>query len=336
MHAAIIDSENHQIKIREISAPELSADHVLIQLKAAGLNHRDLWIQKGSYKNIHYPCQLGSDGAGIVVSTGVEVNNHWLDKPVLINPSLNWGPRRQGQGKNFEILGMPSKGTFAEFISVPVENVYPLPGHLSFVQAAALPLGGLTAYRALFYRGQARKGQSVLITGIGGGVATLLMQFAVAAGLRVYVTSSSDSKIETALSMKATAGANYTIPTWKETILEAEPEGFDLIIDSAAGNSFPVLLELIKTGGTIVNFGGTDGKIPGLIPQRLFWKQANILGTTMGSAEDFSQMLDFVSENRIIPVIDKQFKFEQIESAFNYLADQTQFGKIVINFGDDV
>lgn len=325
---------NTPLLIEQVPEPQPSAGEVLIRIKAAGLNHRDLWILKGAYGDDQYPCILGSDGAGVVEELGSGVDDHWLNQRVLINPSLNWGPRRQHQGRDFEILGMPSQGTFAQKVCVPVVNVFPLPGGFTYEQAAALPLGGLTAYRALFYRGNAQPGQNVLITGIGGGVATMLLQFAAAAGLNVYVSSSSDEKIQNALSLKAVAGVNYSHPTWNDELRERLPEGFDLVIDGAGGENFPILLELVTTGGKIVTYGGTAGKIPRIIPRSIFWNQISILGTTMGSPMDFSQMLEFVEQHNIHPVVDRVFLFKDILEAFDHLTHQQQFGKVVLTLDE--
>ena len=332
MRAAIIKSANEPIILETIPDPQPGPGEVVVEIKAAALNHRDLWIQKGAYHNKQYPCVLGSDGAGIVIATGQGVEKDLVNRAVLINPALHWGDRRQGHGDNFQILGMPTNGTFAEQVAVPAENITELPKGWNFEMGAALPLAGLTAYRALFYRGAAQKGQTLLITGIGGGVATFLLSFAVAAELKVYVTSSADEKINMATKLGATKGVLYTEDSWTDQLREAVPEGFDLIIDSAGGANFPKLLQLIKTGGKIVNFGGTAGKIPEIIPQRIFWKQASILGTTMGSPVDFSEMVKFADSREITPVIDQVFAFEEVAEAFKHMENQRQFGKILLKF----
>jgi zinc-binding alcohol dehydrogenase/oxidoreductase len=332
MRAAIIKSVNEPIVIEKMPDPQPGPGEVVVQLRAAALNHRDLWIQKGAYHNKQYPCVLGSDGAGVVIATGTDVDKGLLNRAVLINPALHWGQRRQGHDKDFQILGMPTNGTFAEQVVVPAANVTDLPPGWNFEMGAALPLAGLTAYRALFYRGAAESGQTLLITGIGGGVATFLLTFAVAAGLRVYVSSSSEDKISMATNLGAAQGVLYTEESWTRQLLDAEPGGFDLIIDSAGGENFPKLLQLIKTGGKIVNFGGTAGKIPEIIPQRIFWKQASILGTTMGSPVDFAEMVKFAQAKEVRPVIDQVFAFEDVAEAFKHMESQQQFGKILLKF----
>jgi len=334
MKAVVLNELGGEFTIKEIEKPSPRHGEVLVKLKAAALNHRDLWIRQGKYFLKEFPAVLGSDGAGVVESVAEGVSNDLVGKNVIINPSLNWGSRREGHGSDFQILGMPSQGTFAEYVCVPAENIFPIPIGLSFEKAAALPLAGLTAYRAMFYRGALKRGEKLLITGVGGGVAGFLLSFGVRAGAQVYVTSSSNAKIDQALSLGALNGVLYTSNKWQEELLEMLPEGFDLIIDSAGGPDFLQLIQLLKTGGRIVNFGGTAGKIPELIPARLFWKQASILGTTLGSPTDFEQMLSFVTEYIVTPIVDKVFELKDVRQAFDYMQNQLQFGKIVLRISD--
>jgi zinc-binding alcohol dehydrogenase/oxidoreductase len=334
MKAIVLNELGGAFKLENVKIPEPAAGEVLVRIAAAALNHRDLWIKQGKYFLKEYPCVLGSDGAGVIASAGTGVSEELIGKKVVINPSLHWGPRREGHGKDFQILGMPTQGTFAEFVCVPVENVFPIPNGLGFEKAAALPLAGLTAYRAMFYRGGLKRGEKVLITGIGGGVASFLLSFGVRADAIVYATSSSHGKIKQAISLGAINGVLYTDENWTDQLLEMEPDGFDLIIDSAGGPEFLQLINLLKTGGKIVNFGGTAGKIPEMIPAKLFWKQASILGTTMGSPTDFEQMLTFVTEFIVTPTVDKVFPLEDVQAAFDHMQNQSQFGKIVLRIAD--
>ncbi|MBM4173720.1 MAG: alcohol dehydrogenase, partial [Ignavibacteria bacterium] len=176
MKAVLLNSKESAIIVDEIPAPIHGIDEVLIALQASALNHRDVWISKGLYAKIHYPVIPGSDGAGIVISSSTKQTP--VGSRVLINPNINWGENSSIQSSRYEILGMPSQGTMAEMISVPAHRVHPIPEHLTFEQAAALPLAGLTAYRAVFTKGLIQSGNTVLITGIGGGVALMAMQFA--------------------------------------------------------------------------------------------------------------------------------------------------------------
>ncbi len=334
MKAIVLKELNGAFILEDINKPEPREGEVLVRIAAAALNHRDLWIKQGKYFLKEYPSVLGSDGAGIVESVGAGVSEELIGNKVVINPALRWGPRRQGHGKDFQILGMPTQGTFAEYVCVQAENAYPIPIGLNFEKAAALPLAGLTAYRAMFYRGSLKRGEKVLITGVGGGVASFLLSFGVRAEAMVYVTSSSQDKIKQAVLLGAINGVLYTDENWTEQLLEMEPDGFDLIIDSAGGPEFLQLINLLTTGGKIVNFGGTAGKIPELIPARLFWKQASILGTTMGSPTDFEQMLSFVTEFIVNPIIDRVFGMEEVQAAFDHMQNQSQFGKIVLRIAD--
>lgn len=329
MKAIVFENTETPAGIKEIDKPKPGKGEVLVKLVAGSLNRRDYWIKKGIYQGSIFPCTVGSDGAGIIEKVGHGVDSHLKDKEVIINPALHWGANPGYHGDNFQILGLPRQGTFAEYVCVPAENIWNKPPHLSFEQASALPLAGLTAYRALFTRGGLKKDENVLITGVGGGVSMFLMKFALAAGARVFVTSSSEKKIKKAIQLGATDGALYTEDNWDKTILTASG-GFELIIDSAAGKNFGLFPSLLKTGGKIVNFGGTAGKIPEMTAAKLFWKQASVLGTTMGSPEDFNNMIQFVQKHKIQPEIDKIFPFEDAELAFKHMENQEQFGKIVL------
>lgn len=292
---------------------------VFIRLKAAALNKRDFWITQGKYPGLVFPLIPGSDGAGLMD-----------DREVIINPGMDWGDDPHIFSPAFKILGMPDKGTFAEFTHVPEQNVYPKPSYLTWVEAAAIPVAGVTAYRALFTRGLAAHGQTVLITGIGGGVATMALLFAKAAGLDVWVTSSSQQKIAKAIEHGAQGGVLYTENGWENEVLKLSNKKFDLVIDGAGGSTFSALLSLMNPGGKIVMYGGTAGLIKDLSPQRLFWKQLDILGSTMGSPADFSAMLDFIQHHQIRPIISHVFSLDEINDALRVVGEGRQFGKVCI------
>lgn len=318
MKALALLEQNQWPKSVETVQPVPGENQVLVNIQAAALNRRDVWIVNGRYPGISYPIILGSDGAGL---TG--------DKKVIIQPGINWGSNEKVQSKTYQIMGLPTNGTFAEFLTVDKNQVFEMPPHLVFEEAAALPLAGLTAFRILFSRCQAKHGERLLITGIGGGVAVLCLQFAIAAGLSVHVTSSSDSKIERAIGLGASGGANYSNSDWPEH-LKKQAENFDIILDSAGGDGFPDLVKLCAPAGRIGIYGGTKGPIPVLSPQLIFWRQISILGSTMGSDTDFSEMLAFVAKHRIVPIIDSVFLIEEGEKAFERLESGKQFGKVVL------
>lgn len=178
MKAIVSTGAGEALQSVEMPIPKPQKGEVLVKLKAAAINHRDWLIQKGQYVNLKYPIVPGSDGAGRIQLLGENVENCIVDQEVIINPALNWGDNNNAAGKDFKILGLPENGCFAEYVVVPASAIYPKPSHLSFEEAAALPLCGLTGYRALVTRGKVSKGQKVLITGIGGAVAQAIMQFA--------------------------------------------------------------------------------------------------------------------------------------------------------------
>ncbi|MBF9142339.1 zinc-binding dehydrogenase [Hymenobacter properus] len=332
MRALQLDAIHQPATVCDVPTPTPGPGEILVRLHAAALNHRDVWIQKGQYAGIKLPCTLGADGAGEVAAHGPNVP---ADAPavgarVLLYPGLRWGSNPKVQAKDFVVRGMPDPGTFAEYTSLPAEYVRPLPAHLSFEQGAALPLGGLTAYRASFTRAQVQPGERVLVTGIGGGVALLAAQFCAARGAEVWVTSSSEEKIARAQQLGAKGGINYKVDNWVKTLIQQAGGPFDVIIDSAAGPAFNALLDAAAPGGRIVFYGGTLGNIPDLPPAKVFWKQLSVLGSTMGSLQDFDNMLALVTEKNIVPVVDQVFPLAEGEAALRRMEAGAQFGKIVL------
>lgn len=310
--------------------PLAGPGEAIVRVRAAALNHRDVWIQKGQYAGLKYPIVPGSDGAGVVSSAGPGAAD-WAGKEVIIDPALNWGasPRYQDPAA-FRILGLPDDGTFAEYVKVPVRNLVEKPAHLSFEEAAALPLAGVTAFRALVTRGQVRSGEKVLITGIGGGVALFALQFAVAAGAEVLVTSGSAGKLDKAMAMGASGGVNYHEKDWSER-LKSLAGAFEVIIDGTAGDGLNDLFDLAGPGGRVVLYGATRGNPSQVVARRIFWKQLNVLGSTMGSPEDFGTMVRVVERHGIRPVVDRVFPLEEGEAAFRWMDEGRQFGKIVLS-----
>jgi zinc-binding alcohol dehydrogenase/oxidoreductase len=305
-----------------------AAGEVIVRLSAAALNRRDYWITQGMYPGIEVPVVLGSDGAGVVQQCGENVDSTWLDREVIINPGMEWGEVESAQSTEFHILGLPRDGTFATHVAIPVSQLHAKPEHLNWEQAAALPLAGVTAYRALFSQGGLVPGENVLITGIGGGVATFALQFAIAAGAKVWVTSSSQSKIQRAVELGAESGFDYTSENWsKELAQQVSP---DLIIDSAGGAGYASLLGLSAQGGRIVNYGATTGPPEKLDMFKLFWKQLRLQGTTMGSPADFAAMVALVESHNIQPVIDAAFPLADGNAALEQMRSSPQFGKYVL------
>jgi len=329
MKAIVLEGPDQPLAFKEVDKPVLAPGEALVQVKAAALNRRDYWITIGKYAGIKYPIILGSDGAGIVAEVGSDADKHWIGQGVIINPGYGWGDDPDFQSDDFKILGLPADGTFAEYVKVQAQHLHPKPAHLTWEQAAAIPLAALTTYRALFTKGKAKKGDKVLISGVGGGTGTFALQFAVAAGCQVFVTSGSGAKIERARQLGAAAGVNYKAQDWAEQLHQLAG-GFDVIIDSALGDDFVKLPDLCNPGGRIVVFGGTAGNIPALNGRKIFWRQLQIIGTMMGSPDDFKAMLELINEHKIVPVIDEVFPLAQAARAISKMEHSTQFGKIVL------
>ena len=318
-----------RLHLEAIPVPEIGEGEVLVRVRAAALNHRDLFITQGLYPNVRLPVTLGSDGAGEVARLGAIVADVGIGDEVVIDPMLGWGDDpRHWNAAEATILGMPRDGTLAEYVVVPVENVYRKPRGLTMEEAAAIPLAGLTAYRALFTRGALQSGETVLITGVGGGVQTFVLLFAKRAGAHAIVTSSSDEKLERARALGADLAVNYsTNPDWPKLLRSTGP--VDLVVDSSGGETLRKALDVVRPGGRIVVYGGTNGDATiKLFP--LFWKHVTIFGTSMGSPDDFAQMLTLFESGGARPVVDRVVALGDAVSAFERLERADQFGKIVL------
>jgi zinc-binding alcohol dehydrogenase/oxidoreductase len=324
MKALVLNEVKRPLVLQERPSPKADKNQVIVKLKAAALNRRDYWITQGLYPGIHCPIILGSDGAGTA---------DFEERQVIINPGYNWGGRQEVQSGDFKILGMPDDGTFAEEIAVPKEQLFAKPEHLSWEQAAALPLTGLTAYRALFKQGRLQSSQTVVITGIGGGVACIALQLAIAAGATVIVTSSSQAKIDKAMAIGATAGFLYTAEGYGSQV-NKQFGPVHLVIDGAGGDGYNELIDMVCPGGRIVNYGITTGPSTKLELRKIYWKQLHLVGSTMGSPDDFAAMLDMINTHKIRPVIDEVFDLSDGNKAFEKMNLSAQFGKLVLRVSD--
>lgn len=329
MKAALFKGKNHPLAVEETKKPKPVKDQVLIKLHYAALNHRDLWVMQEQNQEFPNGIILGSDGCGVIEDVGEDADSLLIGAEVIINPSMEWGNNAMVQGDNFKILGFPDNGTFAEYVVVSKKYIFEKPENLSMEESAAIPLSGLTAYRALFSKARLRAKEKVLITGIGGAAALWVLQFAVAYQGRVYVTSGTDEKLTKAKALGAAGGFNYKEADWVEKA-KKEAGGFDIIIDSAGGDQFSKLVDLALPGGRIVNFGRTAGNIDGIVTKQLYWKQLSIFGSTMGTRDEFLSMIDFIESRNLKPVIDKTYPFDQVKEGFARMEQGSQFGKIVL------
>jgi zinc-binding alcohol dehydrogenase/oxidoreductase len=324
----------NRLALIDAPVPAAGPGEAVVAIRTAALNHRDVWIKSGQYAGLQYPCTAGSDGAGVVAAVGAGVAPAWVGREVVINPALDWGPNPGAQGAGFSILGMPRPGTMAERVAVPVTQLAEKPAHLSWDEAAALPLAGLTAYRALFTRAQLRGSERILITGVGGGVAAIAVQFAVAHGCEVWVTSGSREKIARAVSLGARGGFDYRVTGWAAEAAQAAG-AFDAVLDSSGGAGFESLIDAVAPGGRIVFVGATVGNPASLPMRKIFWRQVSLLGSTMGSPADWEAMLAFVKQHRLRPAISATFPLERAAEAFAQIERGGQFGKVVVSLGEE-
>lgn len=317
--------EAGELKIGNMEEPIAKKDEVIVALKVAGLNRRDLYIpaRRG---NAPEALILGSDGAGIVESIGANVKNVQVGDEVIINPSLRWFENSDAPPKEFDLLGMPDHGTFAEKIVISEEQLEKKPAHLTWEEAGVLALSALTGYRALFTQGGLKKGDTVFIPGAGGGVSNYLISFAKNIGARVIVTSRSEEKRKQALEL----GADRAIDTngdWKQ---ELKGETIDLVIESVGKATFNRSLSVLKKGGRIVVFGATTEDVVDFDLRSFFYGQYQLFGSTMGSREELREMLTHIETYGMRPVIDRVFQLDEAQQAFDYIEESKQFGKVAL------
>lgn len=317
--------EYGELKIKEMADPSPGKNEVVVKMKTAGLNRRDLYIpdRRGNDKEALI---LGSDGAGIVEAIGEEVTSFQTGDEVIINPGLRWEENTPAPPQSFDILGMPDHGTFAEKIVLSEEQIEKKPSYLSWAEAGVLSLAALTGYRALVTKGQVKAGDTVFIPGAGSGVSTYMIQFAKSLGARVIVTSRSSDKLQHAKEL----GADLTIPTESDWKKELKDEVIDLVIDSVGRATFNRSLEILKKGGRIVVFGATTEDNIDLNLRDFFYGQYQLFGSTMGSREELRELLQLMEDHQLHPVVDKVFPLNQAAQAMKYLKESNQFGKVAL------
>jgi len=325
-----IDRENgpKHFRVEQVDDPAPGAGETLVKIRRAAFNRRDVFISQGLYPGIQLPCIPGSDGAGTVAAHGDGAQGPPVGTRVVIDPTLGWGPDQRIWQRTAQVLGMPHQGTFAEYIAVPAGNVHPAPASLSDDEAAAIPLAGVTAYRALVSRGRCTKDDVVLIPGVGSGVQTFVLLFAKKIGAKVIVTSSSEEKLARAKALGADVAINYkTSEKWEKDVAAIDG-GPSLVVDSAGGDTLSKAINVTRYGGRVVIYGGTlgDAKIR---PYSVFWRQLDIMGSSMGSPQDFSEMLALF-DGSIKPAVDRVYAMDDVVEAAEKMNGGEQFGKVVL------
>jgi zinc-binding alcohol dehydrogenase/oxidoreductase len=321
--------------LEEVADPVAGPGEVVVDLRAASVNRRDRGIRAGSLvpraiggqseQQPTFPLILGSDGAGVVSEIGTGVGGVAVGDEVVINPSLNWGESDEAPGPDWETLGVPRQGTYAERIAVPAAFVAPKPPRLTWAEAAAVPLAGLTAWRAVVTKARVAAGERVLVPGVGSGVATFVLQFAHTFGCEVVVTSSSAEKLARAQDIGAAGGHLYTTADWP-----ARVGAVDVVIDSIGEPIWAVLGEMLRPGGRLVSYGRTAGSVVSLEIAKFFHAQWTFLGTANGSPAEFAAMIEHLAASEWRPVIDSEYALEEISQAHARLEAPERFGKIAI------
>ena len=319
--------------------PRRPPAEVVVKVRAAALNHLDIRVRRGRPGfPVTGPHVLGSDASGTVSALGAGVTELTVGQDVILNPGLSCGHceyclrGEQSQCPSFGIMGMSRLGTFAEYVAVPATNTYPKPSNLSFEEAAALPLAYLTAWRMVMNRGSLTPGETVLIHGIGGGVAIAALQFCALAGARAIVTSSSGDKLARAKTLGATHCVNYRDSADVTTEIKdlTGGRGVDLIIDSVGAATWPINFGCIRRGGRIVICGVTGGAECSVNLSQLYWNHVSVAGSTMGSSEDFRAMVCAVGAAGLKPIIDSVHPLHEAKTAQSKMEAGQQFGKIVL------
>ncbi|KAE8352526.1 hypothetical protein BDV28DRAFT_124206 [Aspergillus coremiiformis] len=340
----------YPLSIQTLPQPTPKGCELLVKMTAASLNHRDVFLRQHLYPGVTFDVPMGSDGVGVVVGSGPAVSNpeRWQGRRVILNPGMGWNDSPDGPEDPIGVRLMGgtkfyNKGTLQEYLTIDESKVVEAPEHLSDAEAAALPLTGLTGWRALVVKAGERnsgKGAAVLLTGIGGGVALMALRFAVTRGADVYVTSSSQEKIQKAVDLGAKGGVNYKEEGWEKKLLTMLPAGkktFDAIIDGAGGDAIEKAVKLLKAGGVLSVYGMTmSPKMPFLMQAVL--KNIDVRGSTLGSHKEFKDMVEFVKANKIHPVISRVLQTELsdlagLDELFQDMKEGRQFGKLVIEFG---
>jgi NADPH:quinone reductase-like Zn-dependent oxidoreductase len=310
------------LRYEDVPDPEPGPGEVLLELRAAGLNHLDVWVRKG-LPSVPKPRILGADGAGVVAGLGDGVTGFAVGDRVVINPGIVHDGR-------ITVIGEHTDGTYCELKAVPAKQLYPLAESLSFEEGAAFPLVFETAYRMLVTKASLREGEWVLVWGIGAGVATASLAIAKALGARVLATSTNDDKLERAREL----GADAVVRTDADVVAAAreltDGAGMDVVVEHIGEATWKSSLQSVRAGGRVTVCGATSGPNPPAMLHRVFWKQLSILGSTMGTREDFAAVYGLVASGQARPVIDRVYPIAEVAAAHDRLESGDQLGKIVL------
>ncbi len=311
------------LRVEEVPDPVAGPGQVLVRLRAASLNHLDVWVRKG-LPSVPKPRILGADGAGIVEAVGDGVDGLEPGQRVVLNPGME-------HGDVITVIGEHCDGTHAELIAVADAQVFPLDDSLSFEAAAAFPLVYETAYRMLVTRAAVREGEWALIWGIGGGVATAAFEICRALGLKTIVTSGSDDKLARAVEWGADVAVNHAKADVPAAVREATGKGVDIVVETVGEATWARSLAAVRSGGRVVVCGATSGPNPPAQLHRFWWKQLTVMGSTMGTRDDFLGAYELVRTGRVGVHVDRVYPLAEIRAAHERLEAGEQLGKIVLS-----
>ena len=341
MQAAFLTGHggNEVVQVGQRPRPQRQPGEVLVRLKAATVNRVDLYMRDSGAGITHtLPQIMGLDAAGVVEAVDADEPYLRPGQRVVVYPGLTCGRCEfclRGQGVlclQMRLLGEHRDGTFAQWISLPAANVLPMPPHLGFGQAAALGVNHLTAWRMVHTQAQLQPWETVLIFGVGGGVSLAALQLARLRGARVLVTSRDDSKLQRALALGADHAINSrTQDVVKEVMAATGGRGVDVVIENVGAAVWSAAMKSLVRGGRLVTCGATTGDQPGADLRRIFIRQLQVLGSTLGNLAEFRDLLQWVERSGLAPVIDSEFSLDQVHAALDRLESTQQFGKVVLN-----
>jgi NADPH:quinone reductase-like Zn-dependent oxidoreductase len=324
------------LRYEDAPVPEIAPDEVLIRVKACALNHLDLWVRRG-IPGVTLPHVPGCDVAGVIEKASPNARGLAVGDRVVINPGVSCGQCEyceQGEDPlclSYSIIGEHVDGGYAEYVKVPARNVIPIPEGFSFEEAAAVPLVFLTAWRALVTRARVRPGEAVLVLGAAGGVGSACVQIAKLAGARVFATASTAEKLHKLQELGAdvlinSADKDFSKEVWQQT----GKRGVDVVIDSIGEATWQKSLRSLARNGRLVTYGATSGPTPPTDLRLVFWRQLQILGTTMGSRAEFSEVMSLIWARKLRPVVDRVFPLQEAAKAQQMLENREQFGKLIL------
>jgi NADPH:quinone reductase-like Zn-dependent oxidoreductase len=328
-----------QLRYEDAPDPQVTSPRdVIVKLEAAALNHIDIWTRMGATgMKIPMPHILGADGAGVVVEVGAEVRSVKTGDRICLYSFTGCGQcefclsDRDFMCIHVKGIGEGLDGTYAEYVKVSPENCFPVPSYMTFDEGAAFPLVFVTLWRMLFTNARLQPGETMLVIGIGGGVAGAALQVGHRCGARVIVTSGSEDKLQRAIALGAVHGINHRERDIAEAVKEfTAGRGVDVVVDSVAGEVWQQNLAALAPGGRLVTCGATAGWQPNDDIETIVAKNLQIHGSTLGSREDFRQLLNFLNTSEIHPIIDRKYPLSDARAAQKRMEKARQFGKILL------